>query len=161
MTSGRRRPRHHSRDGVTLVPPESEAPDATDATATARDIAQHRRSHSNADHTATHTTVSELPTHFQISSTPDGLTVVGEVDAHTAPALRDAADDLLVERTDLRVDMRNVEFIDSSGLGVLVSITEAARDAGGDLVLVAPSRAVVRLLELSGLAEHIHVEQPG
>jgi anti-sigma B factor antagonist len=61
-------------------------------------------------------------------------------------------------RSDIRLDMSGVEFIDSSGLGVLVAITEAARAAGGDLVVVAPGRAVVRLLELSGLAEHIHVD---
>lgn len=102
--------------------------------------------------------MSERPADFRITATADGLTVAGEIDAHTAPALGEAARGVLVERCDLRVVMSDVDFIDSSGLGVLVSMTEAARDAGGDLVVVAPSRAVVRLLELSGLAEHIHVE---
>jgi anti-sigma B factor antagonist len=105
-----------------------------------------------------HITVPELPIEFQITSTDVGLAVSGEIDAHTAPALKSAADEALAQRSELRLDMSEVEFIDSSGLGVLVSITEAARDAGGDLVVVTPSRAVVRLLELSGLAEHIHVD---
>lgn len=102
--------------------------------------------------------MSALPTEFQITTTDRRLVVSGEVDVHTAPQLRHAADEVLARRSDLRLDMSGVGFIDSSGLGVLVSITEAARKAGGDLVVVAPSRAVVRLLELSGLTQHIHVD---
>ena len=41
--------------------------------------------------------------------------------------------------------------MDSSGLRVLISATERARAAGGDLVLVAPTAAVRKVLEVSGL----------
>jgi anti-anti-sigma factor len=44
-----------------------------------------------------------------------------------------------------------VEFIDSSGLGVLVGSLRRLREDGGDLVLRAASPAVTRILELTGL----------
>jgi anti-sigma B factor antagonist len=128
------------RDDVTLTAGRS-------ATTARRDHHQH--------------TVSELPSEFRIIPTDAALVVSGEIDVHTAPELREAADAVLARRSAIRLDMSGVGFIDSSGLGALVSITEAAREAGGDLVVVAPSRAVVRLLELSGLTEHIHVDDNG
>ena len=43
---------------------------------------------------------------------------------------------------------------------VLVALTTAARDAGGDVVILAPSGPVVRLLQISGLEEHLTVDRP-
>lgn len=49
------------------------------------------------------------------------------------------------------VDLAGVESIDSSGLGALVSGLKAARQAGGDLLITAPSAQVVAVLELTNL----------
>lgn len=51
----------------------------------------------------------------------------------------------------LEVELSEVTFIDSSGLGALVSIRNKARDQGTRVVLVNLSGASRRLLELSGL----------
>ena len=49
------------------------------------------------------------------------------------------------------VDLSGVEAIDSAGVGALISGLKAARAAGGDLRLVAPSTVVVDVLEMMNL----------
>lgn len=92
-----------------------------------------------------------------IERSADSISVDGEIDAYTAPGVGAAGGAVLDEHGTVRLDLRRVEFIDSSGLGVLVALTASARDGGGDLVLVAPSRSVVRLLQISGLDGHFTV----
>jgi anti-sigma B factor antagonist len=76
------------------------------------------------------------------------LVVHGEIDMSTAPvfaqALRIEADGS--DEGELRVDLTNVSFMDSSGVGALVKLarTEVVR-------IVAASPAVQRVLQLSGL----------
>jgi anti-sigma B factor antagonist len=57
------------------------------------------------------------------------------------------------EESDGRVilDLSELQFIDSTGLSILVEYHERARVAGGRLVLVAPRAAVVRILRITGL----------
>lgn len=86
------------------------------------------------------------------------LRVSGEIDAHSAP---DLAAHLGGVAEGLRIDMSGVEFMDSSGLRVLIEAHQAAEAAGNRLVLVAPGRAVSRIIEVSGLSDHLHVEPAG
>ncbi|HEY3867614.1 MAG TPA: STAS domain-containing protein [Actinocrinis sp.] len=76
----------------------------------------------------------------------------GELDVYTSPRLRVALMDLhMAGRCLLVVDMAAVAFMDSSALGVLVGGVKRARDAGGALVLVAPSERILRVLRITGL----------
>ena len=73
----------------------------------------------------------------------------GEIDIATAPAIRRFL--LAAIRggdVHLAVDMSGVTFIDASGIGVLVAAANRARQAGGDLSLLAPSPQVRRLLDV-------------
>ena len=87
------------------------------------------------------------------------LAVHGELDVDGAPELRGALIEAIDEhpgRT-LIVDLEGVDFIDSAGLGVLVGGLKRARDAGGDLLLVATGQSVVRVLELTGLTRAFEI----
>ncbi len=80
------------------------------------------------------------------------VTVTGEVDVETAPRLRKA----LISAADVPapmvvVDLREVTFLDSTGLGVLVSGLKRARENGGDLRLVATSSHILRILAITRL----------
>ena len=99
--------------------------------------------------------MSELGSQLEISATANGWTLSGEVDAHTAPTLAGAMEAL--PGGVVMLDMAGVSFIDSSGLRVLMEASTRARQGGGDLVVVSPSPAVARLVEISGLGEQIHL----
>ncbi|MCY9786517.1 STAS domain-containing protein [Nocardiopsis sp. EMB25] len=78
----------------------------------------------------------------------------GEIDLYTAPQLRSG----LLEALEggarrLVIDMSRTEFCDSTGISVLLSAMKRSRDKGGDLELVAPKAAVVKVLEVTGLDE--------
>ena len=84
-----------------------------------------------------------------VVSDPPSVTVVldGEIDVATEPAIRRflmAA--ISGGDVHLAVDMSGVTFIGAAGIGVLVAAANRARQAGGGLSLVAPSRQVRRLL---------------
>lgn len=97
------------------------------------------------------------PKEFSLASFADrdGRTVVavrGELDAYTAPRFRDQVAALVHQgRTEVTVDLHEVEFVDSSGLSALIAAHKQLRRLGGDLVLLAPTAAVFRVLEISGL----------
>lgn len=83
------------------------------------------------------------------------LVLAGEIDSYTAPDLAD----LLAKYPDVDVvDLRDVSFIDSSGLRVLVEVHQQRNDADRTLTLRSPSPAVQRLLEISGVAKHLTVD---
>jgi anti-anti-sigma factor len=84
-----------------------------------------------------------------------GVTLVrlnGRLDAAAAPnflaRLKASIDE---GKTRLALDLAAVPFIDSTGLGSLVSALKAARRAEGDVRLIAPSQQVQKLLQLTTL----------
>jgi anti-sigma B factor antagonist len=80
--------------------------------------------------------------------------VGGEVDLATCPQLRDALAELVDQEVyHLIVDLEGVSFLDSSGIGVLVSVLRRTRDHGGSLRLTAPGPQVRRVLELTGVTK--------
>ena len=91
-----------------------------------------------------------------ITKMDGGLRVSGEIDAHTAPLLADAV--AAWEGAVLRLDLSGVEFVDSSGLRVLVEAHQRLGTVeGGELRLVDTSPAVRRLFDITGVAEYLHL----
>lgn len=91
-----------------------------------------------------------------ITPTDTGFAVHGEIDAHTAPSVATALEASTLDH--VVIDMSGVEFVDSSGLRVLIEAHQAAADNGGSVTLSEPSASVVRLLEISGVDGYLHVE---
>lgn len=80
------------------------------------------------------------------------LRIVGEIDIYTAPALRERLVDLLGTGVKhVVLDTSGVTFLDSSGLGVLVSGQKRLRAHDGSLALVATRERIVQLFRLTGL----------
>ena len=78
--------------------------------------------------------------------------VTGEIDMYTSPGLRARLTGMIEGGfRQLVVDLSQVTFIDSAGLGVLVGALREARRAGGDLGLVISSPAVDHLFAITGL----------
>lgn len=82
----------------------------------------------------------------------------GDIDIATAPLLREQLDELLGAGTRrVLVSLRNVTFIDSTGLAVLVSRARRFHAAGGMLSLVGASAQVARFLQIARLMDVLHV----
>jgi anti-sigma B factor antagonist len=80
------------------------------------------------------------------------LEVQGEVDLYTSSQLRDAILRLTEEAENrIVVDLNNVSFMDSSGLGVLIAGLKRARERGGELALVFSEGSVQKVLGITGL----------
>ncbi len=89
----------------------------------------------------------------------DGSTLAldGEIDAHTAPELAARYAELPKGDGDIVIDMSKVDFMDSSGLRVIIELHQRVEQASRRLVLLTPSPPVARLIEVSGLTDHLHV----
>jgi anti-sigma B factor antagonist len=105
---------------------------------------------------------AELEEPLIIDVEADGATTVlvlrGELDPHTAPQLRaETARALRDGRHDLVLDLSGLTFIDSSGLRVIINSHKSAAERGGRLVLRSPSQTALRLLDITGLIDHIEI----
>jgi anti-sigma B factor antagonist len=97
-----------------------------------------------------------IPEAFSVRTEQHGETAVvvptGELDLATAPALEEALGRAF-ESGSARVvlDLRELEFIDSSGLRTLLTARRKAEDAGARFSLVAGHRGLERTLEIAGV----------
>lgn len=95
----------------------------------------------------------------------DGRIVVavgGEIDVYTAPRLRDTiASVVTAGNYDLVIDLSAVEFLDSTGLGVLVGGLKKVRAHDGSLALVCNQDRLLKIFRITGLAKvfAIHADQ--
>jgi anti-sigma B factor antagonist len=87
----------------------------------------------------------------------DGRSVVavgGEIDVYTAPKLRDKITDLVsAGHNAIVVDMENVDFLDSTGLGVLVGGLKKVRAENGSLQIVCSQDRLLKIFRITGLAK--------
>ena len=80
--------------------------------------------------------------------------VSGEIDVYTAPKLREALLSLVDSGTyRLVVDMSGVEFLDSTGLGVLVGGLKRVRAHDGAIDLVVTQGRILRIFKITGLSK--------
>jgi anti-sigma B factor antagonist len=94
-------------------------------------------------------------------SAASGTTVIevsGEIDVYTAPRLREA----LVSLVDagnyrLIIDMERVEFLDSTGLGVLVGGLKRVRAHDGGIDLVCTQGRILRIFRITGLSKVFNI----
>jgi anti-sigma B factor antagonist len=78
--------------------------------------------------------------------------VVGELDLATAPQARAAVIDAVgSDASRLVLDLSELAFVDSAGLGVIIGALRRVRSAGGELRVVAPPSGPRRVLALTGL----------
>lgn len=77
----------------------------------------------------------------------------GELDHHIANRLREAVD-AKIKSTNVRnvaFDFRNVSFMDSSGIGVIMGRYKITKTLGGKVVLFGASPQIQRIVVLSGI----------
>ncbi|MCU1460313.1 MAG: anti-sigma-factor antagonist [Acidimicrobiales bacterium] len=91
----------------------------------------------------------------------DGFTIcrpVGELDAYTVGQFREALGELST-RPKLLIDMSEVPFVDSAGLGALIGGIRRAREGGGDVAVACNRPTLVRLLHTTGFDRIVTVAE--
>jgi anti-sigma B factor antagonist len=87
----------------------------------------------------------------------DGTTLVsvgGEIDVYTAPKLRDKITELVNSgHHTLVIDMEKVDFLDSTGLGVLVGGLKKVRAQDGSMSLICNQDRLLKIFRITGLAK--------
>ncbi len=92
-----------------------------------------------------------------------GLMVVrinGEIDHHSAVEMRSGIDSEIFERRPekLILDLSGVDFMDSSGLGLILGRLANMRKIGGELVVLNPNDGVLKILKLAGAERILKIE---
>jgi anti-sigma B factor antagonist len=86
------------------------------------------------------------------------LALTGELDLVSSPAMERVMDDLSRSDAELIiVDLSGLEFMDSTGLHLLIRVQQRAQEAGRRFALIRGREAVQRLFELTGLADSLTV----
>jgi len=82
------------------------------------------------------------------------LAVAGEVDVATVPRLREQLHSLVAQgQHHIVLDLEAVDFLDSTGLGVLVGALKRVRTNGGELALVCTQSRIRKVFEVTGLTK--------
>jgi anti-sigma B factor antagonist len=86
--------------------------------------------------------------------------LAGEIDVSTVGQARAQLGDAIVDNPGavITVDMGEVVFLDSTGIGALVSALKRARHGDGDLRLVGVQPQVFKVFQLTGLTRALEIE---
>ncbi|MBV9414072.1 MAG: STAS domain-containing protein [Solirubrobacterales bacterium] len=103
-----------------------------------------------------------MQSHFRLEVRSQGqatiITVSGELDLASSPALQEELDRVAASETQrLIIDLRALDFMDSTGLSVLVRAHQRAEEQGRELAMVKGPQQVQRLLSLTGVADRLTV----
>ena len=95
----------------------------------------------------------------------DGITLKiklrGEIDHHTAAVVRVNIDELIRSRVPriLSLDMSAVDFMDSSGLGLIMGRYSLMQSTGGEMYVLDPSPATEKIMNLAGMERMVKIKR--
>ena len=100
---------------------------------------------------------------MEIEAAGDRLTarIKGELDHHSAAQARAQLDALLTDERirELRIDLRGLTFMDSSGLGVILGRYRVIAGRGGRVLIGGANRAIDRILRMAGIYTLATIEE--
>ena len=88
------------------------------------------------------------------------IRIIGDIDHHSAQGVREKADSLIFDKRPriVLLDLSAVEFMDSSGLGLILGRFNSSEEIGAEFIIIKPARSVKRILELAGIERLIRIE---
>lgn len=85
--------------------------------------------------------------------------VIGEIDIYTANKLKETLIDLLNEKnTDIRMNCEELDYIDSTGLGVLIGALKRLKQDNKNITIANPKPNISKLLHITGLNKIFIIE---
>lgn len=85
----------------------------------------------------------------------------GEIDHHGATGLRSDIDGVIFAQRPKKVilDLSQISFMDSSGLGLIMGRYSLLKELGGNLTLRSPTASVMKIIKLAGMEKLIKIEK--
>ncbi len=80
--------------------------------------------------------------------------LIGDIDHHAARGMRQELDEVIARSCPetLILDFQQVEFMDSSGIGLILGRLKSVRAYGGDIIIKNAQTGIAAVIKLSGLA---------
>jgi anti-sigma B factor antagonist len=90
------------------------------------------------------------------------ISLSGEIDIYNAPELKSKLLDLLKQRKgDIQIDCKDLKYIDSTGLGVLISALRHVKDYGGSITIRNLKPYIQKIFRITGLDKVFIIEAQG
>jgi stage II sporulation protein AA (anti-sigma F factor antagonist) len=85
--------------------------------------------------------------------------ISGEIDHHNAAELRSKLDKFIISTQPRRliIDFRNISFMDSSGIGLIMGRHKLLKECGGNLIIKNPQPYIRRVFKLSGIERLVRI----
>lgn len=83
----------------------------------------------------------------------------GEIDHHNAKEIRTKLDKYIIaaQPKELAIDFKNISFMDSSGIGLIIGRYKLIHECGGSLVVRNPQSYIRRVLKLAGIERLVKI----
>ena len=103
--------------------------------------------------------MKEAEVYSELSGDSLTITIKGEVDHHSAPRIRQAIDrDVFFYRTPkIYLELGAIDFMDSSGLGLILGRYRKIKEMGSELILKEPTQEIMKILKLAGVEKFIKI----
>lgn len=88
------------------------------------------------------------------------ITLKGRLDTMTAPQLDDKAKSIDFDEVEtVTLNLKDLEYISSSGLRVILALYKSLKSKGGNLKIVNVSNTIMELFSMTGMADYLDIEQ--
>ena len=91
------------------------------------------------------------------------VALYGEIDHHSAVIVRSEIDGMIAEHRPERLvlDLSGIDFMDSSGIGLIMGRYARMKAVGGELVVQRPNERIRRIFEMAGIERIVRIEEKG
>lgn len=88
------------------------------------------------------------------------ITLKGRLDTMTAPQLDDEAKNIDFDEVEtVTLNLKDLEYISSSGLRVILALYKNLKSKGGDLKIVNVSNTIMELFSMTGMSDYLDIKQ--
>lgn len=88
------------------------------------------------------------------------ITLKGRLDTMTAPQLDDEANSIDFDEVEtVTLNLKDLEYISSSGLRVILALYKNLKSKGGNLKIVNVSNTIMELFSMTGMSDYLDIEQ--
>jgi len=87
------------------------------------------------------------------------IKVEGRLDANTAPELEDSVNDDIVGIKVLNIDLKNLDYISSAGLRVILKFHKQMTSVGGSLTIFSPKDEVLDVFDMTGFSTFLNIKE--